>query len=78
MKQLVHYLALVIILTLGFLALITFRYHPLRPVAIILTAAAYFVWGILHHLSLGTLHRQVVLEYFSLAILGGIIIATLL
>ena len=78
MKPLVHYLALVIILAIGFANLLIFRYHPLRPLTIILTAAAYFVWGIFHHLTLGTLHRQVVLEYFSLAILGGIIIASLL
>ena len=78
MKSLVHYLALVVILTLGFIALILLRYHLLRPLAIIFTAAAYFVWGIFHHLTLGTLHRQVVLEYLSLAILGAIIIATLL
>jgi hypothetical protein len=78
MKSLIHYLALVIILALGITASLIFRYHPLRPLAIILTTAAYFVWGLLHHLSLGTLHRQVVLEYLSLAILGGIIIATLL
>ena len=43
MKSLVHYLALVVILTLGFIALILLRYHLLRPLAIIFTAAAYFV-----------------------------------
>lgn len=78
MKSLVHYLVLIIILTLGFIALILLRYHPLRPFTIMLVATAYFVWGIFHHLTLGTLHRQVVLEYFSLALLGAIIIATLL
>lgn len=78
MKPLLHYLILVVILTLGFTSLIFLRYHPLRPFTIILIATAYFVWGILHHLTLGTLHRQVVLEYFSLALLGAIIIATLL
>ena len=78
MKSLVHYLSLVIILAVSFTGLLIFRYHPLRSFAIIFTAAAYFVWGIFHHLALGTLHRKVVLEYLSLAILGAIIIATLL
>lgn len=78
MKSIFHYLVLIIILALGFTSLIFLRYHPLRPFTIMLVATAYFVWGIFHHLTLGTLHRQVVLEYFSLALLGAIIIATLL
>jgi len=74
----VHYLALVVILLAGLIGIVTLRFHALRPVAIIATALAYVVWGIVHHLIVGGLHRKVVLEYLSLSALGAIIIASLL
>ena len=74
----IHYLVLAFIFLAALIGLVTLRYHPLRPLAIIATAVAYLVWGIVHHAILGTLHRKVVLEYLGLAALGAIIIATLL
>lgn len=41
-------------------------------------ASAYFVWGIWHHLRTSTFHARVVLEYFLVALMGLVIIATLL
>ena len=74
----IHYLVLSLILLGAFIGLVTLRYHPLRPWAIIATAAAYLIWGLVHHAILGTLHRKVVLEYLGLSVLGAIIIAVLL
>ena len=74
----IHYLTLGFILLAALIGLVTLRYHPLRPLVIMLTAVAYVLWGIIHHLILGTLHRKVVLEYLGLAVLGAIIISTLL
>ena len=78
MKQFFPYLILCFILLFGLIGTLIFRYHPLKLPIILLTSAAYFIWGILHHALLGTLHRQVVLEYLAVACLGAIIMATLL
>ena len=79
MKQFFPYLILCFILLFGLIGTLLFRYHPLKLPIILLTSAAYFIWGILHHAAFcGTLHRQVVLEYLAVACLGAIIIATLL
>ena len=76
MKHLSHYLMLTLILTLGTVSILLWRFHPiLRPLSILTTCAAYVIWGLFHHLSTGTLHRQVVLEYLSLSLLGGVIIS---
>lgn len=78
MKHFFSYLILFLILLFGLIGTLVFRYHPLKLPLILLTSAAYFIWGIVHHTLQGTLHRQVVLEYLAVACLGAIIIATLL
>ena len=78
MKQFFSYSVLLLILLFGLIGTLVFRYHPLKLPVIFLASAAYFIWGVVHHALLGTLHRQVVLEYLAVACLGAIIIATLL
>lgn len=73
------YLILVLLLSANLFSLITFRYHPIfHPLSLVVFALSYFLWGLIHHALNHTLHRQVVLEYFSLSLLGTIIISILL
>lgn len=74
-----HYFLLILILSIGLVSILTFRFHPpFAPLSIIITALAYVIWGIVHHALTRSLHRQVVLEYVSLALLGALIIYILL
>ncbi len=74
-----HYAVLIVILGIGLWSVLTFRYHPLgRPLSIIGLSLGYVLWGIVHHSLMGNLHRQVVLEYLGLSLLGGVIISFLL
>ncbi len=41
-------------------------------------ALAYFAWGVWHHVRTSRFHARVVLEYFLVALLGVVIVSTLL
>ena len=47
-------------------------------IATIIFALSYICWGIWHHSRSHTLHPKIVLEYFLVAVLGVVIVATLL
>lgn len=47
-------------------------------VATIIFSFSYICWGIWHHSRSHTLHPKIVLEYFLVAVLGVVIVATLL
>ena len=51
------------------------RYILLSSIAL---AVFYIVWGIYHHLRTRSLSGRIVLEYFLVAVLAVIIVATLL
>lgn len=73
-----HYLALAAILVCGVAAILIFRFEKLLlNIAIYSLGTLYVLWGILHHHSTNQLRAKVVLEYFLVAILGVIIIKTL-
>ena len=78
MKHFSHYLVLIIILATGIAGLWFFRFHPLRPLIVFGLPLAYLVWGIIHHALIGHLHRKVVLEYFTVALLGWVLISIIL
>ena len=74
-----HYLALAIILGFGIVAILLFRFDPLlKQLAILATASLYVLWGVIHHHQVDHLRLKVVLEYVLVAILGVLIINTLL
>ena len=74
-----HYVALIAILVCGVVAISLFRFdHTLLNIAIYSLGGLYVIWGILHHHSTNQLRTKVVLEYILVAILGVIIIKTLI
>ncbi len=42
-----------------------------------LFALTYFFWGIFHHLRTSTFHARIMLEYFLVALLGLVVVSTL-
>lgn len=74
-----HYIALAIILGFGIVAILLFRFDPqLKQLAILATAILYVFWGVTHHHQVNHLRLKVVLEYVLVAVLGVLIINTLL
>ena len=75
LKDLSHYMVLFGILLAGFAGLILFPYDKNFQIAV---AAAlvlgYVSWGVIHHHLHKDLHFEVVLEYLIVAILGFVII----
>ncbi len=63
-----NYLVLIVLLgSLGF----AYLYFPAQRLWLASAMGlSYFIWGLLIHLKDKTLHRSIVLEYFSLALLG--------
>lgn len=78
-KHLPHYLTLLGILVLGGAAFILFSYDKAFQIGIsIAVAAAYVVWGVVHHLIHRDLHLSVFIEYLLVAALGLVIIFSLI
>lgn len=73
-----HYLVLLFILTFGVCAFLYFRRFPqAQIVSIFLTTSFYVLWGIIHHHLEGDLHLRIVLEYVAIALLGFLILWSL-
>jgi hypothetical protein len=70
-----HYLALFFILAFGVGALVFFQRTPqMQIVSLFLTSTFYVLWGIVHHYLEGDLHIKVVVEYATIAMLGFLIL----
>lgn len=77
-RHLPHYLSLFGILLAGFAGLILFSYDKNFQMSIALaTGGAYVAWGIVHHAVHGDLYLETVIEYIAIAILGMVIIFSL-
>jgi hypothetical protein len=75
LKDLSHYMVLFGILLAGFAGLILFSYDKNFQVAVAAAlVSAYVSWGMVHHYLHKDLHFEVVLEYLIVAILGFVII----
>ena len=78
-KNLSHYMVLFGILLAGFAGLILFSYDKNLQIA---TASAlvlsYASWGVAHHYLDNDLHLETVLEYIVVAVLGFVIIFSLI
>lgn len=73
-----QYLVLLFILFFGALAFFYFQRFPqAQIVSIFLTASFYVLWGIVHHYLEGDLHPRVIMEYVAIALLGFLVLFTL-
>ncbi len=78
-KHLSHYLVLFGILIAGFVGTIVFFYDKNFQTAVVLaTGASYFAWGIVHHYLHNDLHLEVVIEYLAVAVLGFVLLFSLI
>jgi len=77
-EHLGQYLVLLFILFFGALAFFYFQRFPqAQIVSIFLTASFYVLWGIVHHYLEGDLHPRVIMEYVAIALLGFLVLFTL-
>lgn len=76
--QLIYVIVLLFILAGGAL---TFWYAAgntrLQLLAGLVTTLAYVAWGIIHHMSQGDLHRNVVIEYILIGAIAIVLLLTL-
>lgn len=78
-KDLPHYISLFGILLAGFAGLILFSYDKNFQISTALaTAGAYVAWGIVHHAIHKDLYLETIIEYVAIAILGSVIIFSLI
>ncbi|RJR30108.1 hypothetical protein C4564_00935 [Candidatus Microgenomates bacterium] len=78
-RHIPHYLPLVGMFTAGILAFLFFSYDKQFQVGVAVSLAiGHVTWGIVHH----TIHRDlsvgIVLEYMSVAVLGLVVVLTVI
>ena len=79
MKHLSHYLGLIGVFAAAVVGIYVFGYdRSLQMAVVIATAAAYVAWGIVHHWLHRDLYLSVVIEYLVVAILGVILVFSLI
>lgn len=73
--HLLHYLVLVVILLLAVTLFFISAANPKLQFNIaLITAAAYFIWGVVHHRLEGDLHLKIMVEYLLVAILAIVLL----
>lgn len=78
-RHIQHYLPLIGILLAGFLGFWIFSYDQVFQMAIALgLSASYVSWGIIHHYIHKDLHASVVVEYLAVALLGLVVVYSLI
>jgi intracellular septation protein A len=78
-RHIQHYLPLLGIFTVGVLGFTIFSYDKIFQAALVLAVAtAYVAWGIIHHHIHEDLHTSVVIEYLVIAVLGVVVVLSLL
>ncbi len=78
-RHLPHYLLLFGILFAGFAGLILFSYDKNFQMAVaIATSIAYVSWGVVHHALHRDLHFETFVEYLAIALLGLVIIFSMI
>lgn len=79
MKDLKHYLFLGTILSVGFGAFWFFNYHRMAQIGVtVAMAAAYVLWGLIHHTIKKNLHWRIILEYLLVAAMASVLVIFLL
>ncbi len=75
-EHLLHYLILFLILTLGLVGFVVFRFRPqLQLLVVGLTVGGYILWGIAHHYTEERLRWEVVGEYILVGVLVFVMFA---
>lgn len=78
-EHLGHYLILLFILSFGALIFWYFqRYPQAQIVSVFLTASFFVLWGVIHHNLEGDLHIRIILEYLAVALLGFLVLFTVI
>ena len=78
-KHMPHYFSLFGLLAIGLVGFAMFSYDNGFQTAIAIGLSfGYFAWGVVHHLIHKDLDITVVIEYLSVAILGLVVILTLI
>lgn len=73
--RVVHFLILVAMLLVALVAFVVAAGNSgLQLVIGIVTAIAYVVWGIMHHVLVGDLHKKVVVEYVLIAAIAMLLL----
>lgn len=73
------YLILSVLSAFYVAAILYYKTHPMMVlVSTSLFAVLYLIWGILHQFRSHNLHVKIMLEYFLVALLGVVIVSTLL
>jgi hypothetical protein len=70
LEHAIYYVALVIMLGLGFLLAYSSSDRNLQIGVVIATTFFYVLWGIMHHLMNHDLHGKIVLEYILIGAFG--------
>ena len=79
MKDLKDYLLLSAILAIGFGTFWFFDFNRVAQVGVTLVmAAAYVLWGIVHHSFRKDLHWRIILEYLAVAAIASVVVIYLL
>jgi len=77
--QIQHYLPLVALIVAGSFGFVYFSYDRFFQASVTLaTAVGYFTWGMVHHHLHRNLHFSVVLEYLAIAIIGVVVVFSLI
>lgn len=76
--RLMHGIVLLIILTLGMYMFYILRGNtPAQMIVGLCTAIGYVLWGIIHHMMVGNLHRKIVIEYILVGAIALVLMLTL-
>jgi len=80
MKQsIVHFFVLIVILAAGILTFVSVRPNTTLELFVgIVTAAAYVLWGLIHHAMRKDLHQKIVVEYLLIGIIAIVLLITML
>jgi len=79
LHHITHYMVLFGILLAGFAGMILFSYDTKIQTAVALAlVTSYVSWGIIHHHLHKDLHLETVIEYITVAVLGFVIIFSII
>lgn len=74
-----HFLVLIALLLMGSTFILYFRAdHTMVIWGTVGMSASYVLWGVLHHWKEGTLHPKVLAEYVLMAVLGSLILLSVI
>jgi hypothetical protein len=78
-KHPIHYFTLLSVMLVGLWGIFLFSFQPAMQLSIVISMSiAYVIWGISHHRQHHDLHIKIVFEYVLVALLGILIIGSLL